>query len=198
MKNFIYPLVALLLIATSCKNDDDEQGPSNRNPNAGDSFLTYDVIENRSFRMWVGGEEVPTGDLDFGDYLHEDANEYFAPDIIENGNVQFVGDTVIVNLGFVPPNSKFRYRFSNDSLFIIYPWVGESFTAVGTKQSLKMAQGYFYASRTLNESWLWRWQFETFNMNFENIEDELYWDKFSEMSPLDTLVIYNQDLRYKN
>ena len=198
MKKLFYLSLALIFLASSCNDDDDQQGPSNSNPNAGDSFLIYDRIDNVSFQMWVGGQEISTSNLDIADYLKEESTDYFSDQVLQNGNVQFEGDTIIVNLSFVPPNSKYLYEFSNDSLYISYPFVGYTFTATGTKQNLQMEQGYFYASRTLNESWLWKWQFETYRMDFDNIEDELYWNEISQMNSMDTLIIYNQTLHYKN
>jgi len=197
MKKLTTICLLATLIFISCDKDEDNQ-PASSNPNQGDAFLTFDMVDNMSFEMWVGGKQISTESLDIQDYLKDEAITYFDPQILENGNLQFIGDTMIVNVGFIPENSKYEYRFSNDSLYITYPFVGESFVATGNKQNLKMEQGYFYASRTLNESWFFRWQFETFRFNFENAVDELYWNKISQMNPMDTLVFYNQDLSYKN
>jgi hypothetical protein len=182
----------LSIIFVSCSKDDDN--PSNSNQ--GDLVLGYAAIMNKEFKMWVGGTEVPTSSLEVTDYMREDSYDFFDPAILQQGVVEFIGDSVIVNLSDSDSESKYPYRFSNDSLFITYPSEGEVFTATGTKQSLNMEQGYCYAYNTNGAAFQWRWRFLPMRFDFENSRDHHYWDQTDEMDQQDTLIIYNQTLFY--
>lgn len=139
---------------------------------------------------------MPTANLSISDYLRSGAVDYFDPQILETGSVSFDGDSITVNIAFVAAGSVYPYRFSNDSLYITYPFIGDLFTAIGNKQSLRMSQGYVYASRPNGSSLQWRWKFDPLRFDFENSKVHHYWDAIADMNVTDTLIIYNQDLKY--
>lgn len=194
MKNSIFFTFIVVIFLVSCSKDKDSL--SNQNPNQGDALLDYSSITDKEFKMWVGGSEIPTANLEVTDFMREDSYDFFDPAILQQGSVEFIGDSVVVNLDVSDSASKYPYRFSNDSLFIIYPLEGEVFTATGTKQSLKMEQGYCYAYNTTGSAFQWRWRFLPIRFNFENSRDRHYWDQLSDMDQQDTLIIYNQNLFY--
>jgi hypothetical protein len=173
----------------ACKDDDssNDNDPTN-------VVLTFDRVLLREMSMWVGGEEVATGNIEIAEYMDDDVYAYFNTDDLSDGSVHFIGDSIIVDAAFLSSTAKYLYRFSDDSLYVTYPFFGETYTARGNRRALEITMGYSYKSETGTFGWNYYWNYDPYYYTFKNTYSNHGYASLSEMAENDTLLIYNQTI----
>lgn len=198
----LFTLLTICLAATwiSCNDDDENSGPSTPSFPHDASFNSIEIVD---FKMWTNGSEVSTEGLTLEDLIDPEEAELLSAEYYSAiSPITFTADS-LSNIDEVGNVESYAYNLSNDSIFIVFtnPFDPdesvESFFALGSPFDFRLVQGYTQLCINQGNSNSCTSSLAPFFFDLESGLEEQNLSGLDEIGPNDTLIVFNQFVRFR-